>query len=53
MTHSDGSNYCFRVCSDKTQCNANRSKDLEANCSSKITHASGSKAGKTCVPPSS
>ena len=53
VTHSDGKNYCFRVCTDKAQCNANRASDLESNCSSKVSFASGTKEGKACIPPSS
>lgn len=53
VTHSDGKNYCFRVCKDKGECNANRSGDNASNCSSNITFASGKKEGKACVPPSS
>jgi len=52
ITHTDGKNYCFRVCVDKVDCNANRQKDTESNCSSKVTFASGTKEGKVCVPPS-
>ena len=52
VTHTDGKNYCFRVCVDKVECNANRDLANEANCSSNITFASGKKEGKACVPPS-
>lgn len=52
VSHTDGTNYCFRICLDKIECNANRSVDNESNCSSNITFASGKKEGKACVPPS-
>lgn len=51
IAHDDGSNYCFRVCDTKVECNANRSLDNEANCSANITFAGGD-SGKACVPPS-
>jgi hypothetical protein len=50
VRHTDGSNYCFRVCTDKTECNANRSLDNEANCSSNVDLVDGGNL-KTCVPP--
>lgn len=52
VTHDDGNNYCFLLCTDKPQCNYTRSTDQEANCSSKITFADASKDSKACVPPS-
>ncbi len=52
VSHSDGVNYCFRICVDKADCNANRSVDDEANCSSSVTFADGTKDGKACIPPS-
>lgn len=51
VAHDDGENYCFRVCVDKAECNANRPPDDEANCSSNITFVDGG-GGKACVPPS-
>ena len=53
IAHTDGKDYCFRVCTDKVQCNTNRTKDTESNCSSKVTFVSGKKESKVCVPPSS
>lgn len=47
----NGTNYCFRVCTDKAECNANRSADSEANCSANIEHV-GTSTAKACVPPS-
>ncbi|OIP40793.1 MAG: hypothetical protein AUK47_07480 [Deltaproteobacteria bacterium CG2_30_63_29] len=52
VTHDDGSNYCFLLCTDKAQCNANRPADSESNCSSSVTFAEGAKTSKACVPPS-
>lgn len=57
VVHDDGKSYCFRVCQDKElDCNANRTPDNEANCSSSITFVDSgdtAKAGnKACVPPS-
>lgn len=55
VEHTDGSNYCFRDCLDKGECNANRPSDLEANCSSNFDFATpGDDQGqKACIPPSS
>jgi len=53
VTHDDGTNYCFRVCQDKAECNANRSVDNESNCSSSVTFVEGAQGRKACVPPSS
>lgn len=47
-----GTNYCFRTCVDKPECNANRTVDNEANCVSSVTHV-GTSTAKACVPPSS
>lgn len=52
VAHTDGNNYCFRFCVDKSDCNANRSADNEANCSSNVDYVSGDKGSKACVPPS-
>lgn len=52
VAHDDGNNYCFRTCTDKAECNENRSVDNEANCSANITFV-GDDVGKACVPPSS
>ena len=45
-------NYCFRTCTDKADCNANRTTDNEANCSSNVTFVEATNI-KACVPPSS
>lgn len=54
VTHDDGKNYCFRTCGTKDDCNANRSSDNEANCSSSVTftEADANKQTKACIPPS-
>lgn len=52
VKHSDGKNYCFRVCLEKVECNANRPVEVEANCSGSATFVSGAKNAKVCVPPS-
>ena len=54
VDHDNGSEYCFRVCDNKPECNANRAEDVESNCSANIefvddTTPDGTKA---CVPPS-
>ncbi|MCB9640114.1 MAG: hypothetical protein H6727_14565 [Myxococcales bacterium] len=51
ITHTDTKNYCFRICTDKPECNANRTTDAEANCSGNVTFVSGEKSKKACVPP--
>ena len=45
-------NYCFRTCEDKAECNKNRSVENESNCSSNITRVEAGTA-KVCIPPSS
>lgn len=44
-------NYCFRECTDKPECNANRSVDNESNCVGNADHV-GASTAKVCVPPS-
>jgi len=51
VTHDDGNNYCFRTCTDKAECNENRSVDNESNCVGSVTWV-GDDLGKACVPPS-
>lgn len=51
VTH-EGKNYCFRSCTDKAECNANRSAANESNCSANITTPDGTKNAKACIPPS-
>jgi hypothetical protein len=47
-------NYCFRSCTDKVECNANRSTDNEANCSASFNLANQDDTTKlkACLPPS-
>jgi hypothetical protein len=46
-----GTNFCFRTCDEKEECNRHRSAENESNCSSNITRVeTGSQ--KACVPPS-
>lgn len=52
VTHDDGKNYCFRLCADKAECNANRDAANESNCSSSVTFVEGKTSAKACVPPS-
>ena len=52
VNHDDGTRYCFRICADKSECNRNRSPEVEANCSSSVDFAESSTDGKACVPPS-
>jgi hypothetical protein len=52
VDHDDGSEYCFRVCTEKSECNINRSSDVESNCSSNIEFVDDTTTGKACVPPS-
>lgn len=51
VAHTDGANYCFRICGDKSECNRNRDAHNEANCSANVTFTDGG-GGKACVPPS-
>ncbi len=51
ITHTDAKNYCFRICSDKPECNVNRPADAESNCSANVTFVSGEKSIKACIPP--
>ncbi len=51
VAHDDGNNYCFRTCTDKSECNRNRDPDVESNCSANVTFVDGG-GGKACVPPS-
>jgi hypothetical protein len=53
VAHTDGSNYCFRLCVDKPECNVNRSEGNESNCSSNVVFVDASTDSKACVPPSS
>jgi hypothetical protein len=46
-----GTNYCFRTCTEKAECNRHRSVENEANCSSSITRVEAG-SQKACIPPS-
>ena len=52
VAHTDGQQYCFRTCAQKTDCNANRDALNESNCSSTATLVDPPKDRKACVPPS-
>jgi hypothetical protein len=52
IAHTDGNSYCFRTCADKSECNANRDADNEANCSSSAEFVDGTNGRKACIPPS-
>ena len=52
VTHDDAKNYCFRVCAEKAECNANRGAEVESNCASNITRVEEG-TQKACLPPSS
>ncbi len=52
ITHTDQVNYCFRICVDKPDCNANRDVENESNCSSSVDFVEGAMGRKACVPPS-
>ncbi len=52
VMHTDGNNYCFRICATKDDCNANRDAVNEANCSSSVTFVDSQNGTKACVPPS-
>ena len=49
----DDTNYCFRVCDDKPECNRNRSAENESNCSANVDFVDDRDGRKACVPPSS
>ena len=52
VAHTDGRQYCFRICANKPECNVNRSVDNESNCSANIDFVATGRGGKACVPPS-
>jgi hypothetical protein len=52
IKHTDNVNYCFRICIDKPDCNANRDVENESNCSSSVEFVEGANGRKACVPPS-
>lgn len=48
----DGEEYCFRQCTEKSECNENRPAESESNCSSSVAYLEPETQGKACVPPS-
>lgn len=46
----DGINYCFLVCLEKPDCNANRPPENEASCTSSLTFVDGAMGRKACRP---
>jgi hypothetical protein len=52
IRHTDGVNYCFRVCADKAECNVNRDVENESNCSGSVEFVDPDLGRKACVPPS-
>ena len=52
IAHTDGVNYCFRVCADKVECNENRTVENESNCSANVVFVDAALGRKACVPPS-
>lgn len=55
VAHDDNKTYCFRECLEKSECNANRSSESEANCSANYEYADDADddGAKACIPPSS
>lgn len=53
VTYDNGTNYCFRICVEKAECNEKRSLENESNCSSSVTFVEPATGVKACVPPSS
>ncbi len=51
VAHTDGSKYCFLQCTEKADCNANRTTANEANCAANVTYVEAATTGKACVPP--
>ena len=53
VAHDNATNYCFRTCTDKAECNENRDAEQESNCSGNVTFVEAQQdATKACVPPS-
>jgi hypothetical protein len=53
VNHDDGNRYCFRVCTEKLECNRHRDADVEANCSASVDFVNNARMDKACIPPSS
>lgn len=43
-------NYCFLICVEKADCNANRPVESEASCTSSLTFVDGDMGRKACRP---
>jgi len=54
VTNDNGTNYCYRLCKEKLDCNQNRSLENEANCvgSGTINFVEDDTNRKACEPPS-
>ncbi|HEY7371595.1 MAG TPA: hypothetical protein VIF57_05400 [Polyangia bacterium] len=52
VTADNQHNDCFLVCDLKTDCNPNRTADVESNCSSSLGFVDGTMSRKVCIPPS-
>jgi hypothetical protein len=50
ITEDDRVNYCFLVCADKPDCNANRPVEDEASCVSSLPFVEGAQGRKVCRP---
>jgi hypothetical protein len=48
-----GANYCFLICSLKTDCNTHRTAADESSCDSSLPFVDGGKNVKVCRPPNS
>ena len=44
--------FCFLLCADKPECNANRTVANESNCSASAVFVDGGTGRRACVPPS-
>ena len=53
VTDDNQTNYCFLICADKPDCNANRSLENESSCTSSLAFVDGAKSRKVCRPPNS
>ena len=53
VTHDDGIEYCFLECTDKPDCNVNRTEENESNCvgSGTVDFVEAHPSDKVCVPP--
>lgn len=53
VTEDNGTNYCFLICTQKTDCNLNRSAADESDCNSSLAFVDGDTNVKVCRPPDS